>query len=425
MCYANENFRYLKFITKKIFMKKNLLLMMMCCPMMLAAQNGNGVAVSGLAVNSGTVTFNVSWKNTGMPALWSDTVWVFVDYNNAGKMERLPLLPGATLTATSPGGKVIEETNNNKGVWVAGNARTESSFSATVQLLTAVKDVGGACVYGSNYPPVGEYLSVSEVSFSGTPEYKVVLERSDKSTYTVTVGKGESLPIPNGEAALSFTDATGAPGIIKCIPSTVYNLKVSASSFCAGDAGVIFALSETDDGNSYQLYRNGTAVGTPLEGKGSAATFSDVVNVAGTYSARTILGGAFCPAEMNESLPIAIIGTPPGATVNFTAFDPCPDAETGTVWFLQDMRETNNPQTYKVKKMADGRIWMVQDLKFGDKCDKEIFKGSNDSDQTGNVTTLKDKEYYGDCTNMRDNSTPAGRGYLYDWAAVINESGAY
>jgi hypothetical protein len=75
-------------------MKKNLLLMMMCVPVILAAQNG--VTVSGLAINAGTATFNVSWKNTGMPELWSDSVWVFVDYNNAGKMERLPLLPGAT-----------------------------------------------------------------------------------------------------------------------------------------------------------------------------------------------------------------------------------------------------------------------------------------------------------------------------------------
>jgi hypothetical protein len=79
---------------------KKILLLMMCCPAMLAAQNGNGVTVNGLDVKPGTVTFNVSWCNIGMPTLWSDSVWVFVDYNNAGKMERLPL-SGATLTAPS------------------------------------------------------------------------------------------------------------------------------------------------------------------------------------------------------------------------------------------------------------------------------------------------------------------------------------
>jgi hypothetical protein len=192
-------------------MKKNLLLMMMCVPVMLAAQNG--VTVSNLAVDAGTVTFNVSWDRDAMPvALWSDTVWVFVDYNDAGVMKRLPLTD-----AFVSAGIVTKIPGNDKGVWVAGNARTNSSFSATVQLLTAVKDVGGACVYGSNYPPVGEY-NATEISFTGTPEYKVVLERSDKSTYTATVGKDESLSIPNGEVVLSFTDKTGAPGRLKPIP---------------------------------------------------------------------------------------------------------------------------------------------------------------------------------------------------------------
>jgi uncharacterized protein (TIGR02145 family) len=407
-------------------MKKNLLLMMICCPMVSAAQNG--VTVSGLAIDAGTVTFNVSWNRDAMPvALWSDTVWVFVDYNNAGRMERLPLLSGATLTETSPGGKVIEETGNNKGVWVAGIARTAGSFSAPVKLLTAVQDVGGACVYGSNYPPVGKYISASEISFTGTPEYKVVLERGDKSTYTATVGKNESLLIPNGEAALSFTDKTGAPGTFICILSTAYDLEVSAPSFCEGSAGVTFALSGTQSGASYVLYRDDATVVAMLEGTGSTATFSDAVNVAGTYSARTIPGGAFCPAEMSGIHIITVAPvTSSGSTVNFTAFCPSPGAATGTVWYLTDTREaasTNTAaraQTYKVKKLQDGRIWMVRDLKFGDKCNKTAFSGSDGSDQTGKLSTVF-PGYYGDCRN----NTQANAGYLYEWAAAIQKAGAY
>jgi uncharacterized protein (TIGR02145 family) len=179
---------------------------------MLTAQNG--VTVSGLAISTGTVTFNVSWNKSTMPvALWSDTVWVFVDYNNAGKMERLPLLPGATLTATSPGGKVIEEPDNNKGVWVAGNARSAGSFSATVKLLTAIKDVGGACVYGSNYPPVGEYISATKISFTGTPMYKIVLEKIADGSTLVAYSDG-SYTIQSGYTVQSFMDKTGALGII-------------------------------------------------------------------------------------------------------------------------------------------------------------------------------------------------------------------
>jgi uncharacterized protein (TIGR02145 family) len=74
--------------------------------------------------------------------------------------------------------------------------------------------------------------------------------------------------------------------------------------------------------------------------------------------------------------------------------------------------------------MEDGRIWMVQDLKFGDKCGTD-FSGSNGSDQKGKVTSLTDKDYFGDCTTLTDGSTPANRGYLYDWAAAIQKAGAY
>jgi uncharacterized protein (TIGR02145 family) len=102
------------------------------------------------------------------------------------------------------------------------------------------------------------------------------------------------------------------------------------------------------------------------------------------------------------------------------AFNSCPDAATLSVWYLTDDREADNVQTYKVKKMADGHIWMVQDLKFGNKCNKTAFTGST-SDQMGKVTTLSSGTYYGDCRN----SVVSGGGYYYDWAATINKSGAY
>jgi uncharacterized protein (TIGR02145 family) len=115
-------------------------------------------------------------------------------------------------------------------------------------------------------------------------------------------------------------------------------------------------------------------------------------------------------------------GTPPGSTVTFTAFTPCLDAPIGSVWYLTDTRESNNLQTYKVRKMEDGHIWMVQDLKFGNLCGTE-FSGSSVTDQSSHVSDVG--TYYGDCTTLTDGSTPANRGYLYDWAAAVNKAGAY
>jgi uncharacterized protein (TIGR02145 family) len=245
-------------------MKKNLLLMMLCCPIVLAAQNG--VTVSGLAINAGTVTFDVSWEKPMPVELWSDTVWVFVDYNNAGKMERLPLLPGATLTATSPGGKVIEESDNNKGVWVAGNARSAGSFSATVQLLTAVSNVGGACVYASNYPPVGEYKNnATEISFTGTPMYEISLSNSEGET--AAVKSGNTFLLPCDYTLTSFTDATGAPGII--IPgynqpqgSCTYTEPAVVGTFANFDknysAATYVSLTDKRDNKNYPVVKIGS-----------------------------------------------------------------------------------------------------------------------------------------------------------------------
>jgi hypothetical protein len=280
---------------------KKILLLVMCVPAVLAAQNG--VTVSGFSVSAGIVTFNVCWGDKQLPTLWSDTVWVFVDYNAGGVMKRLPLASGATLTATSaPGvGKVIEEENNDKGVWVVGNAKSDAnssgSFSAKVQLLTTENVVSGACAYASNYPPVGEYLTASSITFTGTPPFDLKM-----NTGAISVQKGYVLL--ENQTLLSFTDKTGAPGIIKCIPPATFTLLASASGFCSDDAtGITFALDDTEDGRKYQLHKGSDAVGNVLSSMGGgAATFTGgPFNVAGTYTAWTVAEGLTCAMPMNRS----------------------------------------------------------------------------------------------------------------------------
>jgi hypothetical protein len=191
---------------------KKILLLMMCCPLMLAAQNGNGVTVSNLNVSAGTVTFDVSWKKADMPTLWSDSVWVFVDYNNAGRMERLPVT-----SATATAGTIEKISGNDKGVRVIGNARDEGNFSATVQLFSEIKDVVGACAFASNYPPVGEYTAGNNLKFTGTPPYELVLDNGDISPHTYSINNSYYTLI-DPERLVSFSDKTGMPGNISGIP---------------------------------------------------------------------------------------------------------------------------------------------------------------------------------------------------------------
>jgi hypothetical protein len=269
-------------------MKKNLLLMMLCCPAILAAQNG--VTVSNLAVDAGTVTFNVSWNKPMPVMLWSDTVWVFVDYNNNGVMERLPVTGG-----TASAGTVTKIPSNDKGVWVAGNARTNGSFSAAVKLFTAIKDIGGACVYGSNYPPVGKYTAADKIEFTGTPPYNIVLKNNSGGTENRT--ENSPYTVPASYTIQSFTDKTGAPGTFTCIPSTAYTLTASAAAYCTGST-VTFALSNTTSGRTYRLYKDGVAVMNALTTTGGAATFTGTFAGAGVYTAQVIAENGNCAAVM-------------------------------------------------------------------------------------------------------------------------------
>jgi uncharacterized protein (TIGR02145 family) len=371
------------------------ILLLLLCPLALSAQ-GNGVTVSNPVVEAGsptTVTFTVSWNRNTMPKkgdgttiLWLDSAWVFVDYYADGTAKRLPLLPGATLTETSAPGsaKGIQYPDNDRGVWVAGNAKQTSnssgSFSATVQLFSAVASVehAGVCAYASNYPPVGEYVDAQTIKFTGTPRFKIVLE-----------------PVP-------------------CKMSAVYNLAVSATAFCAGSEGVRFALSGTDSGVSYQLFRNNSAVdGAVLAGTGSAATFSGVFGE-GAYTAQSIADGVHCPAVAMAGSYTVITENcchAPGASgVTFAAFNPCSGADYGSTYTLTDGRDN---KTYKVIYMPDGRYWMAQDLKFGELCAAKTTITSS-STASGNITASG--TYYGDCCN---NSLAAG-GYYYNTTAAMN-----
>jgi uncharacterized protein (TIGR02145 family) len=464
-------------------------------PVGLAAQNG--VAVSNLVVGAGTVTFNVSWDKSDVPG---GKAWVFVDYNDNGVMARL-LVSGATASAGTA------EWVNDKGAWVT-NSENVDSFSATVTLsFTSPSIISGACVYASGYPPEAEYTAATAIEFTGTLPYDLVLEDTDGNT--ITRQSGNLFDVPPSHTLLSFTDKTGAPGIMKCIPPATFTLNASASGFCAGGTGVVFSLSNTESGKKYRLYRDGEPVGNELSGSdtGSATFTGGPFAVAGTYIARTMAEGLTCAIAMDGThvvvenpLPAdptvnndsrncsgtvtlsasssgalidwyatadtastfhtgASYTTPevytsttyyvqarvegsgclsarvavtaevdmdgccsvPGSTVTFTEFDPCVFATTNAVWHLTDTRAEGNNNTYKVSLLADGRIWMVQDLKFGACSATGTWKNDNSKAAAATAPTVA-KDYVGHC---RTNDNDPEAGYLYSWSAAMNNVNAY
>jgi uncharacterized protein (TIGR02145 family) len=267
---------------------------------------------------------------------------------------------------------------------------------------------------------VGEYISLTEISFTGTPVYEISLTHPDKGS--ATVKSGDTFLLPCDYTLTSFSDATGAPGIMRCIPMSgsidFTNPAVSKNQ----QASFVVSREPTLPNPASITYCWSAPGFSPATYEGRTFT-ATVPNTPGTYSVTlTAQGEKYCDLTITKDVEV-INCTVPGSTVNFTAFVPC-DAATGATWTLQDTREPNNPQNYKVKKMADGHIWMVQDMKFGDLCSRTTFTGSSGKDMQGRVSSTFPL-YYGDCMDMRNVSIPANRGYLYDFSATLNAAGAY
>jgi uncharacterized protein (TIGR02145 family) len=330
-------------------------------------------------------------------------------------MERLPLLSGATLTETSaPGvGKVVAVPGNNQGVWVVGNARNAGSFSATVKLLTAVKNVGGACVYGSKYPPVGEYSGdAAEISFIGTPMYDIQLAKPGGGS--VTVKSGDTFLLPCDYTLTSFTDATGAPGIMKCI-APANPVVVGASYQCSG----MVTLGASSPGAIIEWYADAGA--TTMLHIGANYTTPEI-ETSTTYYVQARVGDCLS-ARVPVLATVITAGccTAPGATgVTFAKFNPCAGTPSGSTYTLTDDRDQ---KTYKVKYMPDGRYWMVQDLKFGDKCKNLSYNTITSSDRLDGVNSSG--IYYGNCSAATTTATANRTGYYYDWAAVLNKPAVF
>jgi hypothetical protein len=231
-------------------------------------------------------------------------------------MKRLPLRIGSSLTVTSAGGvgKVIEVPGYDQGVWIVGNARSAGSFSATVELLSTIAEIRGACAYTSNCPPVGRYTTATNVSFTGTPIYKIVLEETGGEG-TLTEYSDGLYTIRAGYSIKSFTDATGAPGTFHCTMPATQTLTASAAGYCEDAAGVQFALEGTERDVVYQLYRDNLPLsGATLTDSGSAATFSGTFT-AGVYRVES-LPGASCPAAMDGTHTVTMypVPAPPAIT---------------------------------------------------------------------------------------------------------------
>jgi uncharacterized protein (TIGR02145 family) len=158
---------------------------------------------------------------------------------------------------------------------------------------------------------------------------------------------------------------------------------------------------ETTEGSGYNTSNYTTA------GLTAPATYQVVVR-----------NNGLCPVTSNETVvKLTDCCDAPGAPlVSFSEFNPCPSAPDASTWTLIDVRDN---KTYKVKKLADGRYWMMQNLAFGN-CSETSFKTDNSADAT-RVTPTVATDYVGHCRT----ALGANGGYLYNWPAAMNNVNAH
>jgi len=103
-----------------------------------------------------------------------------------------------------------------------------------------------------------------------------------------------------------------------CTTPTAYNVMIdNGGVYCDGSSGSAVRLSGSQSGVSYQLYRDGSPVGTPVSGTGGSISLG-LQTTLGTYSVVATRTAGGCTASMSGS-PVMSMTTPPGAPTGLLA----------------------------------------------------------------------------------------------------------
>ena len=181
-----------------------------------------------------------------------------------------------------------------------------------------------------------------------------------------------------GEASTQTTGiAASAPTVITAQPTDVVNAPCNLS----------ISVTATGTSLSYQWEKDGAVISNA-----KSATYTKNPTVAGDAGKYVCRVTGACGVVASKEIVVLTGGYEDGV--------------------LTDSRDG---QTYKIRKMPDGRWWMVENLRFGT-CNNSTF-GTYCQKSTQNQIAAG---YYGVCIA----STVTGGGHLYNWQAAMNHPNA-
>jgi uncharacterized protein (TIGR02145 family) len=363
---------------------------------------------SGAAVNQITNVVDASGGDGTITRIWVYSGTSSNTFSNSNAVAWTP-----TALQSSPGTYTITR-------WAKDNTCNTAYSQSSGQWVLTVN----ALPTTTSLTPNPATICVGETSIltalpAGVASYSFDGGSSWQSTASKVVAPstttGYILKVKSAAGCVS-SDSKAATVNVDAKPANV-TIQPSGTTVCSGQTATLTVGASP--ATKWQWNKGGSVT---TEGSGfDSATYTTAPLTATTTDYSVTIFNNTCSVVSD---PVKVSIKADGCCIDFVNFAPTGSESVGTEWTLCDNREANatpaNPQSYKVKKMADNRIWMVQDLKFGNNCSKATFSGSS-SDQKSSKLTSISGYIYGDC---RSNAQP-GAGYLYDWAAAIQKAGAY
>ncbi len=198
------------------------------------------------------------------------------------------------------------------------------------------------------------------------------------------------------------------------------NLQAQAvdKEICSGTAFTINSTAAATAGSTYRWLENGNEI----KGVTTANYTIPTTKTTGVYTyVRQSKSGSCSDWQGSNAYTVSVGHKPGSSDATMQNFVPC-GYTTNSTWVLTDARADAGSQTYTVRYLADGRFWMVDDLKYPTACNKTSFSGAT---ATGSAGKNGISGFIGDCHNITNSSTPAARGYLYDWMGAMQDTRLY
>ena len=229
---------------------------------------------------------------------------------------------GSPVAGTGSGINFGNQTTAGTYTVVATNASTscQNNMSGNAVIVIEANPTAFNVTGGGTYCEGGLGVAVGLSSSQSGVNYQ--LKRAGSNVGSPVAGTGSAITFGNQTTAGTYTvvgtnntasacsSNMSGNAVIAIEPNpTAFNV-TGGGTYCAGGLGLAVGLSGSQSGVNYQLKRDGSSVGSPVTGTGSAITFGSQTT-AGTYTVvATNNSASACSSNMSGNAVIAIEPNP-------------------------------------------------------------------------------------------------------------------